>query len=117
MLSTQFKYKRIISSLLLSCYLLVFGISIFHYHDFNFNQTEVFDNHISSDFNSQSSDFSRFDCRVHQIFNELHSYYSPVNVGSNFDFSLEQEYLPDETVNLLSSIYFKYTQLRAPPLV
>ena len=115
MFNTNAKYKRKISAVILTCYLLVSGLSIFHYHSFNLNQTIAVEKLISSDIDLKSAELSGFECIIHQNISSLHF----VSFSRHFviiDILSEHEYLKAENFRLKTSLYYTSNKFRAPPI-
>ncbi len=71
--NSTIKYRSSISSIILLCYLFIFSINIFHFHNLEVETNHKFDLANESYPQGQSIN-SEFQCIIHQNFNSLHTF-------------------------------------------
>lgn len=109
------KYSKKIVKTLLSAYLLVCVLSIFHFHNFSILQSPAIDNVPSETSHVKYLANTEFKCLIHQNLNSLQS----VNIdqsGDPFTYLTFKENLTSDISDInLSTKYFSTNNLRAPP--
>jgi hypothetical protein len=108
------KYRDIIGRIILGSYLLIFALSIFHFHKYNLNRISAIE--IESESNLQIKiSSSEFACIIHQNFNSLHTLAIP-NSFVTIPIDLTKQ---DRLIGIFRSdikpITLSTNHLRAPP--
>ena len=108
------KYRSSAASITLLCYLFIFSINIFHFHNLEINSSHIFD--LANNSNPQGqSIISEFQCIIHQNFNSLHSFTLHKPAPNKFYLVTQviTDFCPDQEP--LNNLIFSSNQLRAPP--
>ena len=115
MLNIKQKYRNRIALLVLSAYLIISTLIIFHHHSYDFNQRESVQESGSSDPQLQIVNYSEFKCLLIQNFSSLHSINFNYSLHLTLDLNNKQELLLVQNDFLPKSNFLKSTNLRAPP--
>jgi hypothetical protein len=112
--NSTIKYRSSISSIILLCYLFIFSINIFHFHNLEIETNHNIDLANESYPQGQSIN-SEFQCVIHQSFNSLHTFniYKPTPTKFCLDCESIIAFYSDQAP--LNRIIPSSNQLRAPP--
>jgi len=116
MLVLTLKYRKLISLLVLTSYLLISILTLFHYHPYEFNQLEVVKKQNSFDSNSQLASGYGSACIVYQNFNSLHSIHFSHTLTLLSDLVYKEVILPNNENSFPPFNIYSFTKLRAPPI-
>jgi hypothetical protein len=110
------KYSKIISTITLSAYLILFFTNVIHHHTIKLNSEYSFK--VSNILNSTNhfSNYSGFNCPVHNYFSSVHSVVLQEIKGNNI---LQPEISVNKIYSNSPALQQTYNsiQLRAPPIV
>ncbi len=109
-------FKHLLSTVILICYLFTFIFGVFHYHNYDFNFSETFDNETKT--NNDHSLFlnGKFDeCIIHQSFSFIQTAIIKPFTCLHLTNRDCTTYQFPETKGNISSDYFQTNLLRAPP--
>ncbi len=109
------KYKRRISSLILTCYLIVITLGISHYHTYDLNRPKVFTTENTASGFYKTDITSGFDCVVQQNISQLHNFSFEFNASLNCFIQNVEKFSPSESIRLIPFTFSFPNQLRAPP--
>jgi hypothetical protein len=117
MISWQIKYHRKINLAVCFSYCVINLLSVFHYHNYDFNYVHSVEEQNNGNNESLSwQQGSGIECVVHQNYNSLNTVTGFSNFASFIFFPQQLENLPQEHFKFLSSVYLSTTKLRAPPI-
>ena len=115
MINTYNKYKGRIASLVLLSYLFISILTLFHYHQYNFNLPNTLSESSTSNLNLQYSIHSGLECVVYKNFNSLQLVNLSLHLHSKIDVTHVQDFLINESFGIVASHVFPAIKLRAPP--
>jgi hypothetical protein len=115
MINTYSKYKGKIALLVLFGYLLISVLTLFHYHQYNFNLHNALNEASTSNLNLQYLNHSSLKCIVYQNFNFLQLVNLLLHIHSKIDVTHVKDSLIIESFRIVASHVFTTIKLRAPP--
>ncbi|MGB5288070.1 MAG: hypothetical protein WBQ32_08470 [Ignavibacteriaceae bacterium] len=114
MANSVIKYRAQVNRVILCCYILIFILDVFHFHNYDFDKISSLD--IANDSNCQTQvSRSEFECIIHLNFLNLQT--AITNFSNHFTVLKPNLifYSVSKNKNKLSSLRLSNNFLRAPP--
>ena len=110
------KYNRRVSSITLACYLIVIILSIFHHHQYDFDEPKTITTE-NTEANFYNADLnSGFDCAIQHNLSQLHNFNLEFEASINFFVRNVEKFSSSDSNSLIPSTFSFPKQLRAPPI-